>query len=512
MPLVSVKFPGGYYRNGDQYASKQRWRYGSLVRFVDGRPRAIGGWERRTNASAVNIAALVADPTTATPRNIFAWRDNSGGRWFVVGTTLALKAVASSGAVTDITPSSGFTAGAKDAVISVGFGTGNFGDSTFGTPRNSAGVIAIPVGNWRFDAWGQDLLAAGPLGANTKLFAHTPGGGVAATVTNAPTDFNDFLVTDERIVMCFGTGDNKRGVSWSDREARTVWTPAITNQAGSYTLPGVGQIIAGRKVNGNILIVTENEAFVGRYLGPPFIYGFDQISGDCGCLNSNSVIATADFAIWPTNRGFFMFDGAGVKPVPCDVQDFLLSDMNMDAVSKMQGHVNRDFTEVWWLYQSGISETGDVDHYVALNYRTGEWTTGEMDRSCALDRGVLSTVVMVTPTGLLYNHELVGNTTDDHKPFVISGPMELGEGDQMLHIDSFISAEGQTGNVEVLFHAKDGPHATLRTYGPYTVKTQAPSPVRVRGRQISMEIRAKDFGTNWLAGNFRINVIPSGGR
>jgi len=46
MPLIPIKIPPGFFRNGTQYQAKNRWYKGNLVRFSEGRLRPIGGWQR----------------------------------------------------------------------------------------------------------------------------------------------------------------------------------------------------------------------------------------------------------------------------------------------------------------------------------------------------------------------------------------------------------------------------------------------------------------------------------
>lgn len=505
MPLLPISPPPGYYRNGPNYSAKGRWKEGNLFRFADGMPKVIGGWERRTDDSNDDIAALIADPSIEAPRGIFSWRDNDGGRHIVVGTTTSLYEISASGAVTDITPASGFTAGGKDSSIISGFGVGPYGAGPFGTPRTGAGLLSAPVGQWRFDAWGEDLLAAGPLGAGTKLFAWSPGDTEAALVTNAPSDFGDFLVTNERIVMCVGTGDNGRGIDWSASEDRTDWTPAATNQAGSVTRRGTGDLLACALLNtGQILILGENDATIGQYLGPPYVYGFTQVGEKCGVVCAGALVVASDgVAYWMGQHGFFRYDGT-VTRIQCDVADFISSDRSIDSISKCQSFTVSRYQEVWWLYQSAASME-EVDSYVSFNYATGEWSTGRLDRTTGMDKGITRDPVMVSPDGKLYNHELDNVLTGDETPYIRSGPIEAGQGDQLIDADFLIPALDNLGQAEVYLHCRDFPTATARTLGPYTLAN--PTPTYGHGREIEFEVRALAVGL--ALGPFRMNIMVS---
>ena len=47
MTLVPLDIPSGFYRIGIDYEQSGRWREGSLVRWLDGSLRPIGGWQNR---------------------------------------------------------------------------------------------------------------------------------------------------------------------------------------------------------------------------------------------------------------------------------------------------------------------------------------------------------------------------------------------------------------------------------------------------------------------------------
>ena len=47
MTYIPIKLPAGFYKNGTEYEAKNRWHDGSLVRWLDGSLRPIGGWTVR---------------------------------------------------------------------------------------------------------------------------------------------------------------------------------------------------------------------------------------------------------------------------------------------------------------------------------------------------------------------------------------------------------------------------------------------------------------------------------
>ncbi len=208
------------------------------------------------------MAALYADATIEAPRNVFAWTDNAGARHIVVGTNRALYYINSSGAKSTITPA-GFTPAARNSGLTVGYGTFAYGAGTYGTPRTFTGAIPTPAASWDFALWGENLLAQ--FRGDGKLYEWTVGTAAALVISTSPTDMQDFLVTDERIVIGIGNSTNSRIVQWSASEDNTDWTPSATNQAGSITLAGTGPLLAITQIMNELLIISQNEVYAGRW-------------------------------------------------------------------------------------------------------------------------------------------------------------------------------------------------------------------------------------------------------
>lgn len=505
MPLIPIDLKPGVYKNGTAYSGKLRWADSNLVRWKDGAIRMIGGWERREDDTGVNIPALFADATLEAPRNVITWTDNSGNKHIVIGTNLALYHVDSAGNVTDITPA-GFVGGDKDSDIEDGYGTYSYGTSAYGTPRTAAGALPTPVPTWDFALWGENLLAQ--FRGEGDLYEWVPSGSPSAAVaiTTAPEGMQDIIVTDERIVLGVGGTTTPRLVQWSAAEDNTNWTPSVSNQAGSLTLAGVGPLLAVTQIMNEILVLGQNEVYVGRYLGPPYVYGFDRVGDNNGLLSANSLITTARFAMWAADRNFWLYDGS-LKKMESDIIDFVYEDISDTQYSKTYGFTVRDYNEVWWLYQSKNSTTTEPDSYVCYDYVLNHWTKGKLDRTIGIDKAATSTPLMVSSGGLIYNHELAHvSIVDGTIPYCETGPIELGQGDQQSYIDYLYPDESVPNSVTMTIKTKDMPNLTEQVFGPYTLAS--PTPVRARGRQFALRFEGRDAG--WKIGLMRANVKSGG--
>jgi len=489
--LVPLAIKPGVYRNGTDYQSKSRWRDASLIRWYEGTMRPVGGWRKRSSSQLTGLC-----------RGILAWRTNANARWIAVGTHSKLFVMNEAGTLTDITPS-GFTAGSANATLNLAYGGGPYGLFSYGTPRADTGTVT-PATTWTLDNWGEYLLACSS--ADGKIYEwqlNTGSDGVA--LANAPVSNKAVLVTAERFVFALGAGGNARKVQWCDQEDNTLWTPAITNQAGDIELESVGSIVAGKRLRGVNLIFTDVDVHTAQYQGPPFVYGFERIATGCGLIAPQAVAAVESVAYWWSPSGFFMYDGF-VRPINCDVLDYVTNNLSQPQRSKVYAVANNQFGEIWWFYPS-VNNT-ENDSYVVYNYREQHWTIGSLARTAGTDRGVFNYPLMVSPDGYIYEQE-VGVTYDGATPFAQTGPIEFGNGDRIMVARQLIADEKTQGSVGVQFKTRFTPLGSevVKTYtidSPYT-------PVRFSGRQVEMKVTG-DSMTDWRIGVMRLDAVAGGER
>ena len=492
MALIPLQLPPGVYRNGTDFESTNRWRDANLVRWNDGSMRPVGGWDTRK-----------ASATASVPRGIHAWVDNANASALALGTHNKLIYCNASGTLSDITPS-GLTSGDVDAAVNVAFGGGFWGLGLYGITRPSTGIYQEAT-TWALDNWGQYLLACSS--KDGKIYEWQLNTSVLPTaLTNAPVGNNSMLVTEERFVFALGAGGNPRKVQWCDKEANTVWTPAATNEAGDFELQTTGQIMCGVRMRGTTLILTDTDAHIATYSGPPFVYGFERVGTACGVVSRKSVVAIDQGAFWLGANGFFMFDGSVATELKCDVHDFIFKNISNSQISKAYAIHNSQHSEIWWFYTSENST--ENDSYVTYDYKEGHWSVGLLDRTAGVDRGVFDFPIWADADGDLFNHEY-GFNHGSSTPFAESGSISLGNGDQIMKVTNLIPDELTQGDVKVTFKTRFHPNDTERTYGSYTLAN--PTPVRFSGRQIRIRIESNILA-NWRAGVMRIEATAGGKR
>jgi hypothetical protein len=490
---IPLKLPPGIYRNGTEYQAAGRWYDANLVRWYENTLRPMGGWRKRSTSQMTGLC-----------RGFITWRANDAERWIAAGTQSKLYAMNEAGTLKDITPT-GLTVGIADATIKTGYGYSTYGTYAYGVARPDLGGL-IPATTWSLDTWGEYLVACSS--ADGKLYEWQLGfttPTLAAAITNAPTGNKALLVTAERILFALGAGGNPRKVQWCDQEDNTVWTPLATNQAGDFELATVGTLIAGKRVKGVNLLFTDVDVHTASYIGAPFIYGFEKAGSGCGLISAQAVAAIDTAAIWMSKSGFWTYDGY-VKPLPCEVSDYIFNNINYNQASKVYAVHNSQFGEIWWYYPS--SGSNECDSYVTYNYRENHWNIGSLARTAGTDAGVFTNPLLVSSDGYIYEHE-VGFAYDSASIYAESGPVQLGNGDNLMSVRQVVPDEQTLGEAVVSFKTRNYPTGAQSTFGPYTAAN--PTDVRFMARQVNVKVTGAVLA-DWRIGVMRLDAVASGKR
>ena len=334
----------------------------------------------------------------------------------------------------------------------------------------------------------------------------------AAAISNAPIDCLGLVVTEERFLFALGgrfpaeSYANPRKVYWCDQEDNTTWTAATTNQAGSQELQTSGMIMQGLRTRGQTLIITDIDAHVARYVGSPFIFGFERVGTACGAISRKAAVDVDMGAFWMGQRGFFTFQGNTVQQLPCAVHDYVFDDFERSQQSQIWAWSNVEYGEIWWFYPSSNSQ--EVDRYVAYNYNDNYWITGNLSRTAGVPRGVFKHPLLIATNKTVYEHES-SLSYDGADVFAETGPISLGNGDQTMNVMQLIPDEKTQGEVSLKFKTRFYPNDTETTHGPYTPAN--PTGVRFAGRQFRMRVDGT-AGKDWRVGNMRVDAFPAGKR
>jgi hypothetical protein len=367
MANVPIKLPPGLFQNGTQYAIKDRWFDGNMIRWVNNEMQPIGGW------------TLFGSITATEPiRAIYSYIDNAGTPWNIFGA--ADKLYAASDAIPlvfyDITPTTlAYNPGGQIGYGSKAYGTGVYGSRRPTSVEISAGAL------WNFDNYGERLMASHS--QDGRVFEWNPNTPATPALEfsgpNAPTSVADIVVTNERHLMAFATGDDPRSVQWADRDDPSDWDyTSTTNTAGRFTLQSKGVIITALRVFNGILVITDEDAHLIYFVGGDAIYASQVVGSDnCGAISNKSPVAIPDGAVWPGQASFWFYNGS-VQRLPCDLLENFYSG-SLTQSEDIHGGYNEKFNEVWWFRPSaGFTEPNEA--FIWSKRDRAYWTKADLTR------------------------------------------------------------------------------------------------------------------------------------
>lgn len=451
--------------------------------------------------------------------------------------------------------------GGSDVFTSgTGWGSGGWSGVTTGSSSTGWGVgapaglgIGIQLRTWSQAAYGEDLIM-NPRGdglyywknnANPNIFDRAV---LLSSTSPSPFDAdvdcpevcNFVLVSDSsRFVLAFGVNDY--GVSdqdpmlirWSDQENYAVWTPSVTNQAGSFRLSAGSEIICAQQTRQEILVFTDTAVYSMQYQGPPFVWGFQPLATNSSIVGPNAVVTIHDITYWMGVDKFYVYNGR-VQTLPCELRQFVYDDINLTEQFQFHAGINDAFSEVWWYYCSANSNT--IDKYVVYNYLENVWYYGNLARTAWIDSPLRQVPVAAGYGGQILYHE-TGNDDGSVNPpapidcFIQSSDFDIGEGHNfgfVWRIIPDLTFDGSTTPTPSVdfsvrprqfpgsnYGAANNPAVTsvnnYNTQRTYNVQQFTPQVnVRIRGRQMAMRVGSTGLGVAWQLGAPRIDIRPDG--
>lgn len=417
----------------------------------------------------------------------------------------------------------------------LGYGTGDYGEGTYGTARAVGTGVPAKMRTWSLDNWGEDLVASF---TNGELYWWEKTNGPnsrAALVPNAPTDIQRILVNPENrhliAVGCSGldgVADPMR-VRWCEQENFDAWDPVAFVTAGGKRLDYGSRLIAAVKSRSQNYLWSDTQMYAMQYVGPDVIFTFIPL-GACKIVGPNAAVDVNGVVFFMVFDDFMIYDGT-LRVLECDVHTRIFGDEDRNV----EGDFDRtqaeavycaSYTaknEVTWFYPT----TDDTIRYVTFNYSpTGAcWYHGQMPRTAYHDVSEAITGYKTNPYavngGYLYKHEVgtdevEGATTTPQDWFLESYDNHVGGSDAIMLINAITpNFDRMSGRMKMLLRAKVFPReAAYRDKGPYTITTSTVDiGVRQKGSQIALRLySAGAIGEDFRLGSFQVLATPYGSR
>ena len=360
--------------------------------------------------------------------------------------------------------------------------------------------------------------------------------------SDAPTVQNFIFVADtSRFVFAFGCNDYASTVQdpmlirWSDQESVTNWTPSATNQAGSIRLSHGSDIVTCVQTRQEIVVWTDSSLYSLQYQGPPAVWSSQLLGDNISIIGPNAAVIASGVIYWMGVEKFYKYDGR-TQTLRCDLRQHIFQNINLAQASQVFAGTNEGFNEVWWFYCS--SNSNEIDLYVTYNYQEDVWAYGTLGRTAWLDSGLRDYPLAATYSYNLVNHEQGNDDNESGTPAAISAVIssaefDIDDGDhfgfvwRMLPDITFRGSDANSPQVTMTLipmqNSGSGYNNPISLGGNANATVTRTSTsvieqftgqvyVRVRGRQMIMQVESNQLGCAWQLGSPRIDIKQDGRR
>lgn len=432
--------------------------------------------------------------------------------------------------------------GLDTSVYGTGWGAGPWSRGGWGSSSTTT-VSGAQLRIWSQDNYGEDLLMAVHDGGlyywdtsvGLAYRAVALSSLVGANLT--PTIVKQVIVSErDRHVIVFGCdAEATPGVQdplvirFSSQESLTDWETRADNTAGELRLGSGSEIIGAVQTKQQVIVFTDVSIHAMQYIGPPYTFGVQEISSGVSIMGPNAMVAVGDFVFWMGKGEFYVYSGS-VAQIPCDVKEYVFSNLNTAQALKINAAHNSSFSEVWWFYPS--TNSSENDSYVVYNYDQKIWYYGSMPRTAWVDRGVFGYPVAASSDNYLYYQEYGFNDGSNNpptalSPYIESSVVDLGEGDQFMFATrlipdlTFRNSTAANPSATFTIKARNFPGDNFISSDANAVTKTASIPVeqftdqvfiRMRGRSMSIRVESNQTNTSWRLGDPRLDVRSDGRR
>jgi hypothetical protein len=354
-----------------------------------------------------------------------------------------------------------------------------------------------------------------------------------------------FVSDTSRFVFAFGANDygdtlqSKMLIRWSTLESLVKWFPADTNQAGSVLLSHGSAIVSCLQTRQEIVVFTDSSLYALQYVGPPAIWQVQLMGDNISIAGPNAAALGSGVVYWMGVDKFYRYDGR-IQTLRCDLLRFVYGDVNLSQAEQFFASTNEGFNEVWFFYCSANSFS--IDRYVVYNYTEnngqGVWYYGNMARTAWLDSGLRDYPIAATYVNNIVDHEFGVDDGIAADPVAISAlisssEFDIEDGDRfgfVWRILPDVTFQGSTtaspqATMTLIPMQNSGsgynvPQSVAGSSNAVITRT-ATVPieqftgqvyVRVRGRQMIMQLESNQLGCTWQLGSPRIDIRSDGRR
>jgi len=336
------------------------------------------------------------------------------------------------------------------------------------------------------------------------------------------------VVRDFVVVANTNEGSQKPyRVRWSALNNETDWVENVNTQSDYQDIPDGGQIVGIR--GGEFGIVFLDRAIHRMtYVGTPFIFQFDNISRNKGCIASGSIAQYQGISFFLSDDGFYMCDGQTVQPIGAEKVDrFFFNDASEFDFPSMSAAVDPVRKLVIWNYK-GVDGNR---HLIIYNFATKKWTYAdagtdyisesstssstleELDTlSASIDALAISLDSLMFMGGKYFLGGTKGTTVMTYTGSNLTARLATGDlGEGARTVVTLVKPQVDNGSASIAISSRQLLNQQV-TYGT-AVDASSENRVSLRSSGNYHRIQINPSGNNWKnATAVDVEIVPQGGR
>lgn len=221
----------------------------------------------------------------------------------------------------------------------------------------------------------------------TKLIKSDTGensAGMFTEVTDAPAGSVLGVIRD--FVVIGKLSEYPNAIRWSGLDKPDEWPEPGGNEAQYvqsdmqvFPVGGQVQAVVGGVGGVDGLIFLERAIQRATYVGMPYIFQFDTVDRERGCLAPHSPVVCGNVCVYLSEDGWRMTDGASVKGIGVErVDEWFFQNCAGDRLEDVRGVHDAQNRIALWAFASEVAPAGVYDRVLIYNYAVDRWSWGEI--------------------------------------------------------------------------------------------------------------------------------------
>lgn len=235
--------------------------------------------------------------------------------------------------------------------------------------------VFVEYGPAVYALYGTKLIKSGVSAGNTAAFVPVEGA-PSASVLGV---IRDFLVLGQ-------LSEQRNAVRWSGLDRPDEWPEPGSNDA-QYVQSDIQVFPAGGKVQAVVggvggvdgLIFLERAVQRATYVGTPYIFQFDAVDREHGCLAPLSPVVCGHACVFLSEDGWRMTDGVSVRGIGAERMDeWFFKNCADDRLEEVRGVHDAQNRLALWVFASPAAPAGVYDRMLIYNYVADRWSWSDM--------------------------------------------------------------------------------------------------------------------------------------